>query len=455
MDTALREQMLASATEAVNGLCMWAHDQPMADFDAREECVLKVGHQLLATWLGQLASAAGPRSPACPKCGVHSLTAVRRRRKPRTVNSRCGTVHVPRVRLTCRGCGHSWLPLNAVLGLAGKQRTSGGLQHWEALLGGLTTFAEAAQLLETLAGVAVGVETLRTHAEAAGTELEGVQRAAMAQVEATQEPPATYAPLADDQILIVEADGVMARYRDRHLDGTLIDGEWHEIKLGLVGGYQDGELVDASYVAARETASSFAPRLGTEAARRGALDIVGWRGLDRDGSGEEAILRRVVILGDGAKWIWEHVATTFGSERVEILDWYHCCQHLGAIGSAVYGADTAQAAAWVNHAKDVIWQEGPDALLPILTACRAPTDEAAKTLETERGYFRTNAERMRYSTYRDQGWPVGSGVVESAAKHLVQQRMKRAGMRWSELGARAILHLRCALLNYDLLKQAA
>jgi len=77
------------------------------------------------------------------------------------------------------------------LGLAGKQRTSGGLQHWEALLGGLTTFAEAAQLLETLAGVAVGVETLRTHAEAAGTELEGVQRAAMAQVEATQEPPAT------------------------------------------------------------------------------------------------------------------------------------------------------------------------------------------------------------------------------------------------------------------------
>jgi hypothetical protein len=427
----------------------------MADLDTREERVLKAGRELLATWLGQLASAAGPRNPACPQCGVHTLNAVRRQRKPRTVNSRCGTVRIPRVRLSCRGCGHSWLPLQSVLGLAAKQRTSGGLQHLEALLGGLTTFAEAAQLLETLAGVAVGVETLRTHAEAAGTELEGEQRAAMAHVEATQEPPATYAPLADDQILIVEADGVMARYRDRHLDGTLIEGEWHEIKLGLVGGWQDGELVDASYVAARETATSFAPRLGTEAARRGALEIVGWRGVDRDGGGEEAILRRVVILGDGAKWIWEHVATTFGSERVEILDWYHCCQHLGAIGTAVYGAETSQAAAWVNHAKDVIWQEDPDALLRVLTACRAPTDEAAKTLETERGYFRTNAKRMRYSTYRDQGLPVGSGVVESAAKHLVQQRMKRAGMRWSERGARAILHLRCALLNHDLLKQAA
>ncbi len=455
MDTALREQMLASATDAVNALCTLAHDQPLADFDAREEHVLKVGRQLLATWLGQLASAAGPRTPACPKCGVHSLNAVRRRRKPRLVNSRCGTVHIPRVRLTCRGCGHSWLPLQSVLGLAAKERTSGGLQHWQALLGGLTTFAEAAQLLETLAGVEVGVETLRTHAEAAGTALEGEQRAAMEQVQATQEPPANYAPVAEYQTLVVEADGVMARYRDRHLDGTLIQGEWHEIKLGLAGGWQDGELVDASYVAARETASDFAPRLGTEAARRGALDIVAWRGVGSDGGGQEAVLRRVVVIGDGAKWIWEHVAPTFGSERVEILDWYHCCQHLGAIGTAVYGVETPQAEAWVNHAKDVIWQEGPDALVGLLASCRAPSDEAAKTLETERGYFRANAERMRYSTYRDQGLSVGSGVVESAAKHLVQQRMKRAGMRWSELGARAILHLRCALLNYDLLKQAA
>ena len=122
----------------------------------------------------------------------------------------------------------------------------------------LTIFAEAAQLLETLAGVQVGTETLRTHAEAAGTELEGEQRAAIAHVQATQEPPPGYAPVVET--LLVETDGVMARYRDHHLDGTLIKGEWHEIKLGLVGGWQDGQLVSSSYVAARETASSFAPR---------------------------------------------------------------------------------------------------------------------------------------------------------------------------------------------------
>ncbi len=125
------------------------------------------------------------------------------------------------------------------------------------------------------------------------------------------------------------------------------------------------------------------------------------------------------------------------------------------VGDAVCGAETAQAVAWVAHAKDVIWQDGPDALLRVLASCRAPTEAATKTLETEPGYFRTNAERMQYSTYRDQGLPVGSGAVESAAKHLVQQRMKRAGMRWSGRGARAILQLRCALLNHELLKHAA
>jgi hypothetical protein len=133
-----------------------------------------------------------------------------------------------------------------------------------------------------------------------------------------------------------------------------------------------------------------------------------------------------------------------------VLGW-----RVGVVGAAVYGPETPQAEAWVNDAKDVIWQEGPDALLRLLASCRAPNDQAAKTLETERGYFRTNAERMCYATYRNEGLPVGSGVVESAAKHLVQQRLKRPGIRWSELGARAILHLRCALLNHDLLKQAA
>jgi hypothetical protein len=69
-------------------------------------------------------------------------------------------------------------------------------------------------------------------------------------------------------------------------------------------------------------------------------------------------------------------------------------------------------------------------------------------LKRERGYFSTNAQRMPYPALRQQDLPIGSGAaVEATAEHLVQQRMKRAGSRWPELGARAILDLRCHLLS--------
>ncbi len=65
----------------------------------------------------------------------------------------------------------------------------------------------------------------------------------------------------------------------------------------------------------------------------------------------------------------------------------------------------------------------------------------------ERGYFRTNAARMAYPTFVAEGLPIGSGAVESAAKHLVQRRMKRPGARWSPAGAQAILTLSAHLAS--------
>ena len=238
----------------------------------------------------------------------------------------------------------------------------------------------------------------------------------------------------------------MARYRDRHLDGTLSEGEWHEIKLGLVGGWQDGQLVSPSYVAARETAMHFAPRLGTEAARRGALDIVGWRGLGSDGGGA-----RKPCSGE---W-WSSATEPSGSGST----WLGCSapnaskSWIGITAASICGSyRCGRARCW--DAADCGWGRSRQVgdlgarfrdLLDLLAPLQAPTEDAGKVLATERGYFRANADRMHYPTYREQGLPIGSGAVESAAKHLVQQRMKRAGMRWSDLGARAILHLRCAL----------
>ena len=62
-------------------------------------------------------------------------------------------------------------------------------------------------------------------------------------------------------------------------------------------------------------------------------------------------------------------------------------------------------------------------------------------------YLFHNRWRMRYHLFREAGYPIGSGTVESACKHVVQQRLKQSGMRWSLIGAQAMLALRSTLLS--------
>ena len=434
-------QRLGAHIRAHREASLEVHEQGVLDAWRAEAAAVLTGVVTAAT-TGADRHARPPRS-ACPRCGA-GRPAQRWRR--RTVETRLGGLTFSRTRYRCAPCRRTWSGADRTLGLAARQRTSVGLARWEAQVAALTTFREAAVLLAELAGVEVGSETLRTHAERLGTEREGQQRRAIAQVEASQAPPA--APRYDPApgALVVEADGVLVRYRDHGPDGS----PWHEVKLGIVGGWTgsrpEAHLQAPSYVAAREKAAPFARRLGAEAARRGSLDVIGWRGRAADGGGHEAVLRPVVVLGDGAKWIWQEVAASFGGERTEIVDWWHSAEHLWDLSKVLHGEGTRAATAWAEHAKHLLWRHGPVPLLALLRETAAPNDKALQVLQRERGYFTTNALRMQYPAFRKQGLPVASGAVEGGAKHLVQQRMKRAGMRWSELGARAILHLRCDAL---------
>jgi len=411
-------------------------DGVLAALRAAAPALLEAVLQLATTGL---EANARPIAARCPRCqqrrGVQS-------QRTRQVQTRLGPIRLRRWWHQCWACARGWSPPDHALELSPYQQTSPGLARWEAALGAITTFREAAKLLADLAGVQVGTETLRTQAERVGTDLEGQQRAAMDHVEQDHEPPAAeYDPAHGT--LVVETDGVMVRYRDRHLDGALVDGDWHEVKLGVTGGWQDGQLRQPSYVAAREPAVAFARRLGAEAARRGALDVVQWHPWDDT----PAELRPVVVLGDGAKWIWEHVATLFGSERTEIVDWYHASEHIWTVAKALHGDDTPETKAWARSGLDRLWQTGPKPLLDWFNATQPAAASAAAVHKRERGYFSTNALRMHYPSFRQAKLPIGSGAVEASAKHLVQHRMKRAGSRWSDNGARAILDLRCHLLS--------
>jgi hypothetical protein len=262
-------------------------------------------------------------------------------------------------------------------------------------------------VLAELTGVVLGTETLRTHTEQLGASVAAGDQSAIAHVLATQDPrPDRYVPVPDDQRLVIETDGVLVRYR-----GT----GWHEVKVaeavGCVRGngrarddpaYRAPQLRAPRYTAAREPSDVFEARLLALAAERGALDIVGYQqppGTDPRLAlwGEHtACLRPVVLLADGAKWIWALAARCFGDDRVEIVDSWHAVQHLWTVGKALCGEGTAATTAWVEAAKTELWTVGPLPVLQRLTAAVPPTPDAAEVLRVERAYFTTNAARMRY-----------------------------------------------------------
>lgn len=416
-------------------VCRQCREQPLAELEqAVLEAVRAVQPELLrevvleATRSVELGKA-GVRC-VCPKCGKR--TGVQSWRT-RTVLTKCGQIGFQRPWYVCPKCRHGWSPADDSLQLAGRARLSSGLLEWLIDLGASKdSFVDAARVLKELTGLVVSAETVRVRTEERGALLEQGQQAAIAQVVRTHEPAERVDRASG--VLVVEADGVMVRY----LDG------WHEVKLGLVAGHVEGKTVAASYVAARESAEQFGPRLLAEAARRGALQVLCWQG-PINGQGL-AVLPEVVVLGDGAVWIWNLASDYFG-RRTEIVDFYHASEHLWALAKALYGEGTVQAKAWAEERVGELLQQGVQPILRALLGADAPTSQAAELLGRERNYFRTNAARMDYPTFRQRGLPIGSGAVESSAGHLVQRRLKQPGARWSEPGAQSVLAVRTRIVS--------
>ena len=121
----------------------------------------------------------------------------------------------------------------------------------------------------------------------------------------------------------------------------------------------------------------------------------------------------------------------------------------------MYGADSDEARVGATVAIRALRAGGAPPVRAALAALRPATAASAEVVRVERGYFAANAERMDYPTIAAQGLPIGSGAVESSAKHVVQQHMKRPGQRWSERGARAMLALRARAASGRLSAPAA
>ncbi len=162
---------------------------------------------------------------------------------------------------------------------------------------------------------------------------------------------------------------------------------------------------------------------------------------------------QLVVLGDGAAWIWRLVAEHF-PRAVPIVDIWHAREQVWKVARVVFGPNTPAASAWAEHACSLLVEGKIEDLLEEIVALPPVPPEPGTSRsapDIERDYFISNAARMRYPAFRAQGMHVGSGIAEAACKTVVSTRAKRTGMRWTPEGLDAVLAVRTAVLNdsYD------
>lgn len=435
MTRPIPEEIVAALNDLGALLAEWCEqgrDQPLAEHEGR---VLGVVRQVLPRLLEAVVTVATSGLQgrlrqgrvACPRCG--RKVAPWEGSRARQVVTQCGSVTLRPPWYHCRRCRAGWSVVETVLAVPARAQASAGVLGWGLEVAARLPYREAVAQLASLTGIELGAETVRRQALRVGLQLADLDAEAAQTVARTREAVGPTDPAPG--VLVTEADGVMVRYADG----------WHEVKVGVVAGWEGGALVAPSYLAARASPEQFGALVVAEHARRGGLEIVGWHG-SVTGRGL-ARLRPTLVLGDGAPWIWtladEHLA-----ERIEVVDFFHAAEHLTAVARACLG-DGPSAVAWAAARRSDLFTHGVTPILTALASLAPSSPEAREARRLARGYFSRNAERMDYPLLRLDGLPLGSGAVESAAAHVVQQRLKCPGMRWSPNGARAILTLRARL----------
>jgi hypothetical protein len=153
----------------------------------------------------------------------------------------------------------------------------------------------------------------------------------------------------------------------------------------------------------------------------------------------------VVIVGDGAEWIWNRASWFI--HRCEILDFWHALEHAWDFARLRYGEGSQQADQWVHQIACDLKAGKVQPVITRLKRLRPKSPQLRESLDSLIHYYSENANRMHYDEYLRLGYGIGSGAVESAHKQVVHARLRQAGMRWSESGARRLLALRLLLLN--------
>ncbi len=333
---------------------------------------------------------------------------------------------------TVRSAKRAFFPLDKRWGLTAGVYSAKRAQDM-VWLSGMLTFEECEAVFARIGKVHIPASSIWRYTQAAGARFQQLLEHEQSQVsvERTVVPP-----MSQDH----------AQQKGISMDGGMVHirGEgWKEFKVGTVFDVeqrlerdeQTGELVsrahgvDMAYTAVLGSVDRFAPALW-ELAVQGDVPAA------RDSS----------VSADGAEWIWNLVADLF-PDSVQVVDWYHALQHLSEAAKALFPDEEVKAQRWFKTASEDLFLGQVFKIIRYLER-RGLADQAH--------YFQVHQRRMRYAEFQSQGYPIGSGTVESGVKRF-KVRLTGPGMHWSRQGAERMLIIRAAVMQntFDALWQRA
>lgn len=326
-----------------------------------------------------------------------------------------------------------FFPLDEQLGLI--EGWSRGLLKQALWLSGLVVFERAEEILSRVGQIGISDSSIWRRAQEGGERFREVLEAETEKANRVGKWP----------------EGVSHQQRAAKgrmgsaMDGTMIhirEEGWKELKVGCVFNVEVGPMRDDRTDKAKKQAHAVE---NSYVAHLGGPEIFGqkmWAEADRR-HWEQA--RATEVLGDGARWIWNLAEEHFYDSH-QLVDWYHGTEHLAVAAGLIKGEETPAAAEWYEDQKETLFRGRALRVARTLESEAQQSPAEAEALQREAGYFQKNWQRMNYQVMREEGWAIGSGMVESGAKQF-KARMAGPGMRWSRSGAENLIPIRKAILS--------
>ncbi len=389
--------------------------------------VREIGALWVSAWLERIEGVTVPAAVSC-SCGGEARYVRRRRGVLLTI---MGRVRFRRAYYLCARCHRGQYPLDQRLGYMAGSLTP-RLRSLAGQVGAALPFSRGQVFLESLSGVSLSENTLRQATQQVGAEVGVVEK--------------EWQEESEKEEVLWQHEHLPTVAKPSRLYGSLdgvivpIDKEWRELKIGcwyeeevhpcakLATREPERRACQISYYGDFQEAKDFGSLLWSSGCQRLA---------------EQA--KELIFVADGAAWVWNLVSEHF-PKAVQIVDWYHATEYLAAIARAAFGEGTSENREWQARVRNDLWEGRFEQVLAAFEQWTGHR-QAGEATRQALSYYRNNQARMRYAEFRNRGYRIGSGTVESGCKQIGTQRLKVAGARWGKEGGRKTAKARAALLS--------